>query len=153
MSPTHRLNLSSRSLQPFLIGYEIGSRPLSIPPTQELYRSYSTACGLPFGLLLHNLQQRSLLLHCARLLRERWSALGYFRCARSSSRSSESNSKYVTDRPPCLSALLLLMALPSSVFGPVEHSHGFQFRISSACLARRSGDHPDDFRFMAGVLQ
>lgn len=41
-----------------------------------------------------------------------------------------------------LSALRLLRALPAAVLAPVDRSHGFQVRISAACLARRSGVHP-----------
>ena len=38
-----------------------------------------------------------------------------------------------------LSALRLTFALPSGVRGPVDRSHGFQFLISTAPRARRSG--------------
>lgn len=41
-----------------------------------------------------------------------------------------------------LSALRLLRALPAAVLAPVEHSHGFQVRISAACLTLRSCVHP-----------
>jgi len=43
------------------------------------------------------------------------------------------------DRIPCFRLFLLAFALPLAVLGPVDFSQGFNCRISSACLARRSG--------------
>ena len=43
---------------------------------------------------------------------------------------------------PPLNLFLLTRALPSGLRGPVDCSHGFQVRISSACLALRSGVQP-----------
>jgi hypothetical protein len=40
-----------------------------------------------------------------------------------------------------LSAFLADMALPYGILGPVERSHGFHRRMSSACRCRRSGVH------------
>jgi hypothetical protein len=47
----------------------------------------------------------------------------------------------VVEKRP-LYALRETRALPPTVFGPVDRSHGFQRRISAACRARRSGVQP-----------
>src|SRR4029453_3720119 len=59
----------------------------------------------------------------------------------SSCRSAFPKSRSIPRVSP-LSALRLALALPSGVRGPVDRSHGFQFLISFACRARRSGVHP-----------
>ena len=50
-----------------------------------------------------------------------------------------SNAHYTGDLFECYTFRLTL-ALPSAVFAPVDRSHGFQLRISSACRARRKWD-------------
>jgi len=52
-------------------------------------------------------------------------------------------------RFPPRQALRDTRALPSVVLGPVDRPQGFQVRISTACLARRSGVQP----FAIGLLQ
>ena len=56
------------------------------------------------------------------------------RNARASSRSS--------GRTPPLKPRMAARALPASVLGPVDCSHGRQWRISAACRARRSEFQP-----------
>jgi hypothetical protein len=50
-------------------------------------------------------------------------------------------------------ALRPVLILPSRVRGPVNRSHGFQFLISKACRARRSGVHPSQFGPTAAVAR
>ena len=45
-------------------------------------------------------------------------------------------------RMPCFRAFIALVALPCSVFGPLDRVHGFQLRMSAACRSRRSGVQP-----------
>lgn len=48
----------------------------------------------------------------------------------------------ISSHKPPLSPLRDDVALPASVLGPVDLSHGFQRLIASACFALRSGVHP-----------
>lgn len=43
---------------------------------------------------------------------------------------------------PCLKAFREERALPAFVLGPVDFSHGFNWRMRSACALRRSGGQP-----------
>jgi hypothetical protein len=61
---------------------------------------------------------------------------------RISLRSIRASSRTLRLRIPCRRAFLALATLPRSVFGPHDRSHGFQFRMSAACRARRSGVQP-----------
>lgn len=45
-------------------------------------------------------------------------------------------------RTPPFQALWLARTFPEEVLGPVDRDHGCHRRIASACLARRSADHP-----------
>lgn len=56
------------------------------------------------------------------------------------SRSARRNSRNSARHPP-LSAFRETVALPSGDLGPVDFSHGRQFRISAACRSRRAGVH------------
>lgn len=63
------------------------------------------------------------------------------RCRRNASFMSLITSRAKRQSPP-LNPLRAVMALPSTVRGPVDRSHGFQVRINAACRARRSGVQP-----------
>jgi hypothetical protein len=57
-------------------------------------------------------------------------------------RSIRASSRTPRLRIPCCRAFLALAIFPRSVFGPHDRSHGFQFRMSAACRARRSDVQP-----------
>jgi hypothetical protein len=63
------------------------------------------------------------------------------RATRISAFTCRDNSRIINQCPP-FQAFLDAFALPSSLRGPVDCSHGFHVRISAACLARRSGVQP-----------
>jgi len=58
---------------------------------------------------------------------------------RSRARKLRSSSCDSLERLPCFLLLPALAALPASVRGPVDLSHGRQFRISADCRSRRAG--------------
>jgi hypothetical protein len=45
-------------------------------------------------------------------------------------------------RIPCYLAFIALAALPSSILGPLDRTHGFRVRMSAACRSRRFGVRP-----------
>ena len=61
---------------------------------------------------------------------------------RINARSIRASSRARRLRIPCFREFIALAALPPSVFGPLDRTHGFQARISAACRSRRSGVQP-----------
>jgi hypothetical protein len=57
-------------------------------------------------------------------------------------RSIRASSRRTRLRIPCRQAFWALAALPRSVFGPHDRSHGFQLTMSAACRVCRSGVQP-----------
>ena len=79
----------------------------------------------------------------------RRAALSACSASRSRARSDANSAISAADRPPCFRAFWHERALPLSLFGPVDRSHGFQRRICSACCLRRFAVQP----FMGFGLQ
>jgi len=109
-----------------------------LPPPVSRPRS---ACSFPTFISrpVHRSDSRMPSFECpSRLAHQRRMASTRSRPALTSAFTRRDSSRSISQCPP-VQALRDALALPSGVLGPVACFHGFQVRISSACLRLRSG--------------